>query len=97
MDMMQFLSSKLMTSLQHRTRLGTQPSLRRDVTHGTGESLVALARAASFQGHDVIEYEMPFVECMVSPLKWNGTAPVLVKEPRSLGGVRGGRQYFRGH
>src|SRR5262249_10253926 len=77
--------------------LRTQPPLRKNVSHGAGESLVALARAGRLHGDDVIEHEVPIVECVVRPEKRYGAAPVLLKEVCEAGGFRGARQRCSAH
>jgi hypothetical protein len=52
------------------------PSLRKDITHGAGDSLKTLATANLRRFHNIVEYEVAFVERIVRPRELDRAASV---------------------
>jgi hypothetical protein len=67
--------------------LRAQPSLGEDVPHGAGEGLEAVPRAGGGQIDDVVEVQVPLVECVVRPGKLNRPTPVVLAELRQAVGA----------
>src|SRR5262245_32016935 len=60
--------------------LGVNPALGENIAHGAGDRLKALPWAGGHQFDDVVENEMPFIECVIRSRERNRPAAVLLYE-----------------
>src|SRR6266550_7305613 len=64
------------------------PSLRKDITHGTGDGLKTLASADRRHVHNIVKDEVALIKSIIRSGELNRPAAVPLNELRSLVGFR---------